>query len=322
MSGMSRFLRWLPFVILGGLVAYLLIAQPFDWRAVFERIRSLPALLWAQLLGVFVVAYWARIWRWTVFTRVLGVSVPWWRNAVIYMAGFGLGIVLHKAGEAMRVLYLRPYGMTYANGVGAFLADRLLDVLVAGLLACTGIAAFTGHSDWALEATAVCLLALWVLRSSLAREFVRRLPLGRLSGHAHEGMHAMALLLSGRTLWRSALLTAISWCAQGSALYFTLMAMGSPVAWQLAVAAYAIGLFAGAAAILPGGLGAAEAAITLLLIGKGVDKETAIAAAIISRGVPQWTGLLTGLACLGMLGTATTELPPETPAEAPPAGAT
>ena len=62
--------------------------------------------------------------------------------------------------------------------------------------------------------------------------------------------------------------------------------------------------------------------ITLLLIGKGVDKETAIAAAIISRGVPQWTGLLTGLACLGMLGTATTELPPETPAEAPPAGAT
>lgn len=304
MSGFSRLLRWLPLVLLGGLIAYVVIAQPFDWHAVLHHIVTMTPLLWAQLLGVFVVCYAARIWRWVVFTRAVGVEVPLWRNAVIYMSGFGMGLMLHKAGEAMRVLYLRPYGMSYANGVGAFLADRLLDVLIAGILACSGIALFTGHSDWAVAATAVCLVAMWVLRSSLAREFVRRLPLGRLSAYAHEGMHSMSVLLSGGTLWRAVALSVATWCAQGSALYFALDAMGAPVAWHLCIAAYSIGLFAGAAAIVPGGLGAAEAAIMLLLVSKGVDKEVALAAAVVGRGVPQWAGMLAGLLSMAFLGSA------------------
>ena len=291
-------------VLLGGLIAYVVIAQPFDWHAVLHHIVTMTPLLWAQLLGVFVVCYAARIWRWVVFTRAVGVEVPLWRNAVIYMSGFGMGLMLHKAGEAMRVLYLRPYGMSYANGVGAFLADRLLDVLIAGILACSGIALFTGHSDWAVAATAVCLVAMWVLRSSLAREFVRRLPLGRLSAYAHEGMHSMSVLLSGGTLWRAVALSVATWCAQGSALYFALDAMGAPVAWHLCIAAYSIGLFAGAAAIVPGGLGAAEAAIMLLLVSKGVDKEVALAAAVVGRGVPQWAGMLAGLLSMAFLGSA------------------
>ncbi|MFP8779031.1 lysylphosphatidylglycerol synthase transmembrane domain-containing protein [Hydrogenophaga sp. RWCD_12] len=315
MSGFSRLLRWLPLVLLGGLIAYVVIAQPFDWHAVLHHIVTMSPLLWAQLLGVFVVCYAARIWRWVVFTRAVGVDVPLWRNAVIYMSGFGMGLMLHKAGEAMRVLYLRPYGMSYANGVGAFLADRLLDILIAGLLACSGIALFTGHSDWAVAATAVCLVAMWVLRSSLAREFVRRLPLGRLSAYAHEGMHAMSVLLSGKTLWRAVALSVATWCAQGSALYFALQAMGSPVDWTLAVAAYSIGLFAGAAAIVPGGLGAAEAAIMLLLVSKGVDKEVALAAAVVGRGVPQWAGMLAGLLSMAFLGSAAEPAAEAKPAE-------
>jgi hypothetical protein len=74
--------------VLGALVAYVVIARPFDWTAV-NHITGLSPVLWVQLFGVFLS--YARIWRWCLFTRVMGVSVPWWRNAVIYMAGFGLG---------------------------------------------------------------------------------------------------------------------------------------------------------------------------------------------------------------------------------------
>ncbi len=307
------FLKWLPFVTLGGLLAYVLIARPFDWSAVLGHITQLSPLLWAQLFTVFLLSYGARIWRWCLFTQVLGVPIPWWRNAVIYMAGFGLGLVLHKAGEAMRVLYQRPYGMSYANGLGAFLADRLLDVLVAGLMACAGIALFTGHADLAWIATGACLLAMWVLRSSLARQWVKRLPLGRLANYAQEGMQAMAMLLSGRTLWKAGALSLAVWCIQGSALYLMLSAMGESVTWPMAIAVYAIGLFAGAAALAPGGLGAAEAAITLLLVSKGIDKEAALAAAVVSRGVPQWTGMAIGLLCLAVVGTATADAPDDPP---------
>jgi uncharacterized membrane protein YbhN (UPF0104 family) len=221
------------------------------------------------------------------------------------MAGFGLGIALKKAGEAMRVLYLRRHGMGYAQGLGAFLADRMLDLLVAGLLACSGIALLTGHPYAALVATVACLLGMWALRSSLVRGWVLRLPLGRLAVHARDGMQAMAVLLSGRTLWQAGLLSAVVWCVQGSALYLTLLAMGWPLDWHLAVAVYAMGLFAGAVAVGPGGLGAAEAAITLLLVSQGVDKEAALAAAIVSRGALQWSAMALGLMCLSVIGPAT-----------------
>lgn len=309
MSYLPVLLKWLPFGVLGALVAYVVVARPFDWQTVISHINDLPPILWAQLLGTFVLSYGARIGRWSLFTRAVGVAVPWWRNAVIYMAGFGLGLVLNKAGEAMRVLYLRPFGMSYANGVGAFLADRLLDVLVAGLLACLGIALFTGHSGGALMATGACLVVMWILRSSLAREWVRRLPLGRLASYAGEGMQAMSLLLSGRTLWTAGGLSAVVWCVQGSALYLTLVALGASIEWHVAVAAYAIGLFAAAVVVLPGGLGAAEATIMLLLISKGIDKEAALVAAVLSRSVPQWAGILTGLLCLAVIGKASAQAP-------------
>ncbi len=295
-------LRWLPLVLLGALLAYVIVAKPFDWRTVWNHIVGLSPWLWGQLLLMFLVGYGARIWRWAVFTHAVGAVVPLWRNAVIYMAGFGLGLVLHKPGEAMRALYLKPYGMGYAEGVGAFLADRLLDIFVAGLLACFGIFLFSGHSDWALMATGVCLCAIWVLRSSLARKLVQRMPLGRLSVYAQDGMHAMALLLSGKTLWKAGALSVLTWCAQGSALYFALRDMGASVDWTMAVSVYAVGLFAGAAAIVPGGMGAAEATIMLLLTAKGVDKEAALAAAVVGRGFSQWLGMFTGLVAMAFVG--------------------
>jgi uncharacterized membrane protein YbhN (UPF0104 family) len=49
-------------------------------------------------------------------------------------------------------------------------------------------------------------------------------------------------------------------------------------------------------------MGAAEAAITVVLIGLGVNPETALVAAIVSRAVPQWTGMATGLAAMMLLG--------------------
>ena len=54
----------------------------------------------------------------------------------------------------------------------------------------------------------------------------------------------------------------------------------------------------------------------VLLVSKGVDKETAVAAAIISRGVPQWAGMGTGVLSLAFMGSATPDMPEAPPAKA------
>lgn len=295
-------LKVLPWLLLGVLLVYVWVYEPFDWHAAWVQVQQLPALLWAQLLVVFVLSYAARIGRWVLFTRALGVQVPLWHNAVIYMAGFGMGLVLNKLGEAMRSLYLKPYGLHPASGLSAFVVDRLLDVLVAGTFAVLGMVWWNAPAEAAYAVTTVGLLGMLTLRSRWVHRWIGRIPMGRLRRHQQRFMRSLSKLLAGRTLAWGTLLTVGVWCIQGSALAFALQAMGHPQAWLVAVGVYCVGLFASAAIPLPGGMGAAEGAITLVLVGLGVPTETALVAAIVSRAVPQWSGMATGLLAMLWLG--------------------
>ena len=295
-------LKVLPWLLLGVLLVYVWAYEPFDWHAAWAQVQQLPALLWAQLLAVFVLSYAARIGRWVLFTGALGVQVPLWHNAVIYMAGFGMGLVLNKLGEAMRSLYLKPYGLHPASGLSAFVVDRLLDVLVAGTFAVLGMVWWQAPAEAAYAVTAVGLLGLLTLRSRWVHRWIGRIPMGRLRRHQQRFMRGLSKLLAGRTLAWGTLLTVGVWCIQGSALAFALQAMGHPQAWLVAVGVYCVGLFASAAIPLPGGMGAAEGAITLVLVSLGVPTETALVAAIVSRAVPQWSGMATGLLAMLWLG--------------------
>ena len=295
-------LKVLPWLLLGVLLVYLWAFEPFDWHAAWAQVQQLPALLWAQLLVVFVLSYAARIGRWVLFTGALGVQVPLWHNAVIYMAGFGMGLVLNKLGEAMRSLYLQPYGLHPASGLSAFVVDRLLDVLVAGTFAVLGMVWWNAPAEAAYAVTAVGLLGMLTLRSRWVHRWIGRIPMGRLRRHQQRFMRGLSTLLSGRTLAWGTLLTVGVWCIQGSALAFALHAMGHPQAWLVAVGVYCVGLSASAAIPLPGGVGAAEGAITLVLVSLGVPTETALVAAIVSRAVPQWSGMATGLLAMLWLG--------------------
>jgi uncharacterized protein (TIRG00374 family) len=295
-------LKVLPWLLLAVLLVYVWAFEPFDWHAAWAQVQALPALLWAQLLAVFVLSYAARIARWVLFTRALGVQVPLWHNAVIYMAGFGMGLVLNKVGEAMRSLYLQPYGLHPASGLSAFVVDRLLDVLVAGTFAVLGMVWWNAPAEAAYAVTAVGLLGLLTLRSRRVHRWIGRIPMGRLRRHQQRFMRGLSTLLAGRTLAWGTLLTIGVWCIQGSALALALHAMGHPQAWLVAVGVYCVGLFASAAIPLPGGMGAAEGAITLVLVSLGVPTETALVAAIVSRAVPQWSGMATGLLAMLWLG--------------------
>jgi glycosyltransferase 2 family protein len=193
-------LKVLPWLLLGVLLVYVWVYEPFDWHAAWAQAQDLPALLWAQLLAVFVLSYAARIGRWVLFTRALGVQVPLWHNAVIYMAGFGMGLVLNKLGEAMRSLYLKPYGLHPASGLSAFVVDRLLDVLVAGTFAVLGMVWWNAPAEAAYAVTAVGLLGLLTLRSRWVHRWIGRIPMGRLRRHQQRFMRGLSTLLAGRTL--------------------------------------------------------------------------------------------------------------------------
>lgn len=86
--------------------------------------------------------------------------------------------------------------------------------------------------------------------------------------------------------------------AHAAAMYLVLQAVSVDLPWPIALVAISAGALAGAAVPTPGGLGGAEAGIAAVVIGFGVSAPTAVAAALIYRGLTYWLPLLPGYAAL------------------------
>jgi uncharacterized protein (TIRG00374 family) len=93
-------------------------------------------------------------------------------------------------------------------------------------------------------------------------------------------------------------LSLAAWAAQGVSLYLIVHALGYELAAGIVIAIYCLSILAGAASFIPGGLGATEAAIVLLLSAAGVDQTDAITASLVSRSLTLWLAIFTGSAAM------------------------
>lgn len=299
--GIERALRWLSLVALVALVVYLLVAQPVDMAQLWHTLKNLPAALWPELVALTLVCYAIRFVRWQGFVAVLGTRVPLLHHVFVYMAGFVSALTVGKAGETIRAVYLRPFGLGYLDCMGVCFVDRLLDLVGVALLAGLAFGMLGPKAPWAWSALGLCLLVMLLFRSHLLVYLAARLPIKRLSGLASEGLRTTARLLTGFSLVRGLGLSVLAWTVQGLCLHVTLLAMGYSLIWYEVVGIYAVSLLAGAATFMPGGFGASEAAITWLLSMKGVPASQALAAALVGRGMPQWLGLAMAALSMGRL---------------------
>lgn len=299
--GIERALRWLSLFALIALVGYLLVVQPVDMAQLWQTLKNLPASLWPELVALTLLCYGIRFARWQGFVAVLGTRVPLLHHVAVYMAGFVSALTVGKAGETIRAVYLRPFGLGYLDCMGVCFVDRLLDLVGVALLAGLAFGMLGSKAPWAWSALGLCLLVMLLFRSRGLVYLAARLPIRRLSGLASDGLRTTSRLLTGFSLVRGLGLSLLAWIVQGLCLHVTLLAMGYSLIWHEVVGIYAVSLLAGAATFMPGGFGASEAAITWLLSMKGVPSSVALAAALVGRGVPQWLGLALAGVAMGRL---------------------
>jgi len=87
----------------------------------------------------------------------------------------------------------------------------------------------------------------------------------------------------------------MAWMAQGVSLYLIVHALGHELTASTVVEIYCLSILAGAASFIPGGLGATETAIVLLLSAAGVGQSDAIIASLICRSLTLWLAIGTGV---------------------------
>lgn len=296
-------LRWISLSIISVMLLYILVLLlTLNTEETFALVNKIPFSLYLWVFILSVISYLLRFSRWYFFLTPLEPKITLPQHLFIYFSGFALTTTPAKAGETIRSLFLSPLGIKYHQSLAAFFSERLLDVvavLALSFLLFTSV--FSQYQQWTiLSATFIVILFL------LARSQLIPLLINRFLKHKSKVLFIafqtqVSHFLSNRSLLIALPLSLMAWTAQGYGLYLIVDALGMDVSPVLIIGIYNISILAGAASFIPGGIGATEAAISLLLIGIGMDSSLAVVASILCRAMTLWVAVGVGMVAMFIL---------------------
>jgi glycosyltransferase 2 family protein len=283
---------------------YLAGAFAVDSARILAAINQLAWLGCGLVLALSGANYAVRFERWRTFLSRLGHELPFGRHLLYYLSGFAFTVSPAKAGEAVRSLYLRGYGVTYSQSIAALFVERLQDLLAMVLLASLIVSDRPAYRPLVVGALILVLALVWTAT-------IKTLPaiLERLSGRFQSArivrlLSAIAnLLRSSRALLQPRLLLLgtvagmVSWAAEGLGFYLICQGLHVEVPLLSAIGIYALAVLAGSAAFfLPAGLGGMELVMTTLLVAQGAPLRAALVATLLCRIATLWFAVLIGMA--------------------------
>lgn len=293
----------------------LAVAGLGEGRATLGALARFPSVWLPLLLAGALGNYALRFLRWHFYLRALGIALGGGASLLVFLAGLGMALSPGKLGEVLKAVLVRELtGVPAGRTTAAVVAERLTDVAGLILLSLLGATAIPG-GPWVLGGLALALvLALALLRSRGLAGLLERAAAHRRLAGLGEPVRAFlgggrALLTPGR-LVAAVALSVGAWGGECLALWVALLGLGAPARLREAAFVYAFASLAGAVSMLPGGLGAAEASLTGLLVALGVGLPVAAAATLLVRLCTLWFGAALGAATLALAFRRRPRLPP------------
>jgi uncharacterized protein (TIRG00374 family) len=293
--------------LLFGFLVVLGLTLLSDLRAVSQHIFEFQWFLYPLVLGLTLFNYLLRGFKFHYYLRQIGAqSIPIKESFRIFVAGFPLAVTPGKVGEALKGVWIHHKApeVTVARGVSVVVAERISDGLAVLLLSTLGVIAFPQYWPAFLAVLVILLsiiivsqirpLSLWLLELAAKIPLVKRFAPSLLE--FYEGSFA---LFNPVVTFVAVGLGLISWLGEGIGFYIILLGLGVPPSLETAAISIFILSFStvvGAVSALPGGLGAAEASISgMLILLLGLDAGTAAAATLLIRFATLWFGVGMGL---------------------------
>jgi len=273
----------------------------FDWR-----------FLWLALATT-LFNYLLRFVRWHYYLDVIGINnVPRLNSLLIFLAGFSLTMTPGKLGEVLKSFLLKErYQTPVSYSASIVVTERLTDVFGMIMLAALGLSLYpAGIGLLAMVLLVTVLFVIVVQQRALAERLIdvlARMPLvGRLAEMLRNLYESTYLMLRLKPLLIAIGLAVVAWFGECVSFWFILLGIGASPSWLLLLQAtfiYAAASLFGAASMLPGGLGATEGSMALLLQQiVGVAREASVAATLIVRLCTLWFAVLLGVIALVLIG--------------------
>ncbi len=282
---------------------YLAFCVLTGWSDVLGAVTQVGAGGLLVAMSLSLCNYGLRFTRWQAYLRALNHVVPWMPSLRIYVAGFSMTTTPGKAGEMLRGVLLRRWGVPYSDSIAALLSERLSDVLAIVVLALAGLAAHPSARPVFLAGAALVAVGLLVLSRAdalfgTAARTSRSTRLRRWLTHVHDLFEGARRCHTPALLSLATVLSILAWAAEAWAFQLILAWMGVDVSFVTAAFIYSISMLAGALTFMPGGLGGAEAAMIGLLLVIDVGNGQAVSATVIIRIATLWFAVALGMLAL------------------------
>ena len=302
---LSVYLRHLIAFIAIGAALYLGSTFWAGWHEILASLQRIGASVLCMGGALASTAYLWRYLRWRFCLRHMGYDVPLWRDLKIYLSGLALTTSPGKVGETIRSLLLLPHQVKATHSVGAFLADRLSDVIGVCLLGVVASTINEAPDEWLLGIALVLLVTAFAISFGLRRSYIdgawiwleRRVKWLRIRAGL-DIMKSWSRLWQGRRVALFILIAGIAYGTQGAVFYWLCTRLDIAISMATAIEIFVNATLIGAASMVPGGLGPMEASLVFQLSAMGVENATAISIAIASRLLTLWLGIFMGTASL------------------------
>lgn len=291
-------------VAVGGIIAFFVGGE-----RIVEPLKRVPIHgLWVLALASLIENV-LRIYRYRLFSDALKLPVPWHRLVLYYVAGMALLPTPGKIGVVLRLWLLHlHHNIPYRRSSPLLVMDVLTDTIAMLALIAIGILSL-GHVYGAalglLLLTGLTVGIVMVLaaphHSVSLLKLLYRLT-GKRAPRFFAGIKRLLVLLGELMGWRvllgGALLSFIAWGSFGFAMSYLIMAMGTPVDWNLGAFALSIGTILGVVSMAPAGVGGAEAGMTAILHHFGAPLGTAFIVTMLARLAIIWIPVAVGFIAL------------------------
>ncbi|GJQ61795.1 MAG: TIGR00374 family protein [Melioribacteraceae bacterium] len=301
---MEKLKKNILFFIIISIFIYFGLTLYADFDSVLESMTQIDVLILPVVFFLSLLNYITRFFKWHYYLRLLKIDVKFWDSFGIFMSGLAMSATPGKLGELLKSYLVKDkVGTPVSKTAPIIFAERLTDMISVIALAIGGALFYKFGVNVVIITGIFFLLIIIVISNRKMSLYLIDLisKIGFISKYVkqiRELYESAFILIRLPALIKMTLLSFVSWFFECYGYYLVLTGLGLDVSLFWSVFVYAFATIVGSITMLPGGLGATEGSITLLMVENGISKDLAVISTFIIRVATLWFAILLGVISL------------------------
>ncbi len=301
----KKYRKKIIFSVVLGAAVFLGLSIYANFSELIEAFGIYNWLMFPLVLFLSLCNYLMRFFRWEFYTKTLDIKIERKLSFMIFLSSFIMSITPGKIGEVFKSYLLKEQdGTPVSKSAPIVFAERITDFLSLVLLSLAG-ALMLGYGTGLIIGFGIFFVILVVAISNKRFSyavigFLEKLRfVRRLSVKIHTAYDSIYQMVRFKELVVTIILSIFAWSFECFSFYLVINGFGADntahIDIFIATFIYGFATLAGAATMLPGGLGATDASITGLLVVLTLPKNIAVASTLIIRAATLWFAVIVGV---------------------------